>query len=363
MTLVTKTVNGIPYFYLQDSISSDGTSKVVTTFVARVDEQPEKLLAAKLGASMRHIHKLLTEIKAIDKYATTYLDETDSMGLDYVTLMYKQLKHVIQPSELEEIDKTFYIRYVYGTTAIEGITLNESETAKVLQSGLTPANKPISDTVAVANFKDVRAFLESYTGDVTEKLIKEVHSILMYGMKGEDGKPIPRGIYRDRKVLIHGLGYVPPAPELIPQSIKYILLEYEKGKQERVHPLELAAIFHQKFEELHPFQDGNGRTGREILNLMLMRNGYPPIYITPTERTNYINALEAGNSGDYSALVGFIFQRVIATMEFYMSKTSLGPYIFNSPDFEEMMKEFGLDDAKGMMTAFFDEAKQKKELP
>ncbi len=201
MTLVTKTIRGIQYYYFQDSLSADGRSQIITTFVCRADEPQDRVMIAKMEASMKHIHKSLVAARAVQIYNSLHLDEIDIIGLEFLSLMYKQLGHTIKPSELEAIEQTFYNRYVYGTTAIEGITLSEDETAKVLQTGLTPANKPVPDTIAVANFKDARGFLESFTGDVTEKLIKDVHSILMYGMKTESGRPVPRGMYRETESL------------------------------------------------------------------------------------------------------------------------------------------------------------------
>lgn len=364
MTLITKTIKGIPYYYLQDNVQTKKGNKTISTCVCRMDTPSDELLKQKIMALIKHRAKTTdADITYKTGYRFNNAPTTVSAErLEAVKLAYQQVKSVIQPAEMEEIEKMFYIRYVYGTTAIEGFALSEEDTAKVLETGLTPSNKPVMDVVAVNNYKNVKAFLSEYKGDVTEKLIKEVHSLLMYGMKAPNGKEIPRGEYRDKEVSLVGLGFTPPPHEQIAPSMRYLIQEYHHGVQTRIHPIELAAIFHQKFEEIHPFQDGNGRTGREILNFMLMKNGYPKIYITPEERSAYIDALEKGNQLDHTSLINFIVHRIVATMLYIYSKTGVNG-LFKSKEVQEDAAKQGLEDVYHEFVKILDHLGKDERIP
>jgi len=326
MTLVTKHIKGISYSYFQDAVKNPNRQlKVVNTLVGRADLSGKELVKAQALALQKHLVNLLRAGSIIKRPRAHFENKPTSFTadeLEYMKWLYQSIRKNISDSDGEEYEKTFFIRYVYGTTAIEGITLNENETAKVLIEGLTPNNKPLQDAIAVANYRDVKEFLRGSRGDITEPIIKHIHKLLMKGMNGADGKPISMGEYRIRGALIRGFGYVPPSAEAVPTRMRYLLDEYRRSIKE-VHPVEAAAVFHQKFEEIHPFQDGNGRTGREILNLMLERQGFPPVYITPTERGRYLDALEAGNRLDHTPLIDFMIDRMNATLLYLFSKTSL----------------------------------------
>jgi Fic family protein len=162
-----------------------------------------------------------------------------------------------------------------------------------------------------------------YSGDVTEKLIARINLFLMKGIVDRYGKPVRAGEYRTNPAAIEGVWFRPVEPELIEERMHYLLAEYNDRIKKNIHPIELASIFHQKFEEIHPFQDGNGRTGREILNYMLEHGGYPPIYILPEHRRQYLAALEQGNQSNYIPLIECIIQRTNAAIWYILSKTHL----------------------------------------
>jgi Fic family protein len=272
---------------------------------------------------------------------------------------YGWVRPLVRPEEWEKVERLFYHKYVYGTTAIEGVMLTEQETAKVLETELTPQNKPVLDVYAVNNYKHLKLFLKGYRGPINEKVIKQIHDILMYGMRNERGEPVARGVYREMPVIIQGLGYRPPPAEQVPQQMRYLVAEYEAKSREGIHQVELASIFHQKFEEIHPFQDGNGRVGREILNIMLERAGFPPIYVTPESRSDYIGALEKGNSGDFLPLIQFVTNRMGATINFIYSKT--GVYeIISAKKVRELSKN---DELYNAVISTLQESREGDDLP
>lgn len=118
----------------------------------------------------------------------------------------------------------------------------------------------------------------------SERIIKEIHTLVLRD------RPEDRGVYRRIPVRIMGAYHVPPDPVLVPEQMERLVAEFEDNK--KLHPIERAALFHLKFEGIHPFVDGNGRTGRLILNLMLMQAGYPPINVKYSDRKRYYEAFD-----------------------------------------------------------------------
>ena len=205
--------------------------------------------------------------------------------------------------EAQRLRDEFMVDFTYNSNAIEGNTLTLKETAMVLE-GMTIDKKPLKDHLEAVGLRD--AFL--YVEDIAQKKlklreteIKSIHSLILIN------RPEEKGVYRRIPVTILGAYTEPVQPYLIEPKITELLAENEKRKK-TMHPIERIARFHLEFEGIHPFIDGNGRTGRLILNLELIRNGYPAINIKFTDRKRYYDAFDAfyrdGNADEMILLVG-----------------------------------------------------------
>ena len=205
--------------------------------------------------------------------------------------------------EAQRLRDEFMVDFTYNSNAIEGNTLTLKETAMVLE-GMTIDKKPLKDHLEAVGLRD--AFL--YVEDIAQKKlklreteIKSIHSLILIN------RPENKGVYRRIPVTILGAYTEPVQPYLIEPKITELLAENEKRKK-TMHPIERIARFHLEFEGIHPFIDGNGRTGRLILNLELIRNGYPAINIKFTDRKRYYDAFDAfyrdGNADEMILLVG-----------------------------------------------------------
>ena len=205
--------------------------------------------------------------------------------------------------EAQRLRDEFMVDFTYNSNAIEGNTLTLKETAMVLE-GMTIDKKPLKDHLEAVGLRD--AFL--YVDDIAQKKlklreteIKSRHSLILIN------RPEDKGVYRRIPVTILGAYAEPVQPYLIEPKITELLAENEKRKK-TMHPIERIARFHLEFEGIHPFIDGNGRTGRLILNLELIRNGYPAINIKFTDRKRYYDAFDAfyrdGNADEMILLVG-----------------------------------------------------------
>lgn len=187
--------------------------------------------------------------------------------------------------ELERLNEEFTVEYTYNSNAIEGNTLTLRETDLVLR-GLTIDRKPLKDHMEAVGHKEAFDYiceLVQEKSPLSEKVIKQVH-FLVLADKRQD-----RGVYRRVPIRILGAQHEPVQPYLIQPKMEELLLEYGADQSHIVTKL---ARFHIEFERIHPFIDGNGRTGRLLVNLELMKAGYPPIDIKFKDRLAYYQAFD-----------------------------------------------------------------------
>ena len=212
--------------------------------------------------------------------------------------------------EVERLREEFMVDFTYNSNAIEGNTLTLKETAMVLE-GMTIDQKPMKDHLEAVGHKDAFLYVQDIASkniDLTESEIKNIHSLVLMN------KPNDRGVYRSIPVTIMGAFTQPVQPYLIQPKMEELLIENKK-REESMNTIERIALFHLlfhlQFEGIHPFIDGNGRTGRLVLNLDLIRNGYPPINVKFTDRKRYYEAFDAFyRDGDHTAMTNLIAEYV-----------------------------------------------------
>lgn len=209
--------------------------------------------------------------------------------------------------ELERLNEEFMVEYTYNSNAIEGNTLTLRETDMVLK-GLTINQKPLKDHMEAVGHKEAFYFICDLVKNrtpLTESVIKQIHSLVLAD------KPHDRGVYRKVPVRIMGANHEPAQPYLIEPKMNDLMQQYATDERCIVEKL---ADLHIAFESIHPFIDGNGRTGRLIVNLELMKAGYPPIDIKFTDRLRYYDAFE-----NRSDMVQLFAQYLDARLEQYLS--------------------------------------------
>jgi Fic family protein len=197
----------------------------------------------------------------------------------------------LAPEEVKELDAYFRVGTTYDSNALEGNTLTLSETKVILEDGLTVGGKPLRDCYeAVGHAKAYDFMLEtarSIPFPLSEQVILRLHELFYQSID-----PVRAGVYRDIQVFITGTDYVPPKPADLPALMK-AFMDTLSEQWNSVHPIRLAAFAHRKLVDIHPFTDGNGRTARLLMNLILVNRGYPILSIPPVLRLEYINALKA----------------------------------------------------------------------
>lgn len=221
-------------------------------------------------------------------------------------------KRPLTEGEVARLNEEFIVEYTYNSNAIEGNTLTLRETDLVLR-GLTVDNKPLKDHMEAVGHKEAFDFVSDLVRKkepISENIIKQIHYLVLADKK-ED-----RGVYRKVPVHIMGAKHEPVQPYLIEPKMEQLLQDFEKNDE---HIITKLARFHIEFEGIHPFIDGNGRTGRLLINLELMKAGYPPIDIKFTDRLAYYNAFdEYHEKHNLSAMEDLLAKYVNSRLDMYL---------------------------------------------
>jgi Fic family protein len=221
----------------------------------------------------------------------------------------------LPPSLVSRLKKQMMIEYTYNSNAIEGNTLTLRETQLIIEEGITVGGKSISETLEAKNHPKAIEFIESLVdakNEITEDVVLHVHKLIMLNI-AEDA-----GHYRTTRVRITGASFMPPpSSEVKPRTNE--LLRWLRENPDEHTPIELAAVFHHRFVQIHPFTEGNGRTARLLMNAILMKNGYPFIAIVPNrDRPKYLKTLMEADLGNISAFVNFIARCVERALDMYL---------------------------------------------
>ena len=214
--------------------------------------------------------------------------------------------------EVARLNEEFIVEFTYNSNAIEGNTLTLRETDLVLR-GLTIDKKPLKDHMEAVGHKEAFEFVSELVKNnvpISESVIKQIHYLVLADKK-ED-----RGVYRRVPVRIMGAQHEPVQPYLIAPKMEELLRNFVESTEHIVTKL---ARFHIEFEGIHPFIDGNGRTGRLLVNLELMKAGYPPIDIKFTDRIAYYNAFDEYHvKHNLSAMENLFAGYVNARLDMYL---------------------------------------------
>lgn len=219
------------------------------------------------------------------------------------------------PLELEKnLEEWFKIELTYTSNAIEGNTLTRQETALVVEKGITVEGKTINEHLEAKNTAEAYDFIKTLLDkkEISENDILDIHKIILQKIDDQNA-----GKYRNTAVRIAGSETILPNPIKVPELMSEFVKWLNQSADE--HPVKLALDAHFKFVSIHPFADGNGRTARHLMNLILKKNDYVPIFISKEERKKYVTSLEKGQvTGDLSDYYNLMFEAEGKALNVYL---------------------------------------------
>lgn len=209
----------------------------------------------------------------------------------------------LQEEVVANLHDDLVLRWTYNSNAIEGNTLTLKET-KVALEGITVGGKTMREHFEAINHREAIYYVESLvTKDepLSEWQIKSIHQLILKNIDDKNA-----GIYRKTNVIISGADHIPPDAIHVASEMQAFINWYKKDSV-TLHPVERAARVHADFVKIHPFVDGNGRTSRLLMNLELMKDGYPPVVLPVEKRLEYYEALDkAHTENDYEPFLSLI---------------------------------------------------------
>ncbi|XP_048198718.1 protein adenylyltransferase FICD isoform X1 [Perognathus longimembris pacificus] len=248
------------------------------------------------------------------------VEEIDQRSFSTIDSKVKKLLSIPKDSSaLRRVLEETYYHHIYHTVAIEGNTLTLSEIRHILETRYAVPGKSLEEQNEVigmhAAMKYVNTTLVSRIGSVTISDVLEIHRRVLGYVD-----PVEAGRFRTTQVLVGH--HVPPHPREVEKQMHEFLQWLNSEDAMNLHPVEFAALAHYKLVYIHPFIDGNGRTSRLLMNLILMQAGYPPITIRKEQRSEYYHMLEVANEGDVRPFIRFIAKCAESTLDTLLLATT-----------------------------------------
>lgn len=314
-----KTVGGKDYYYLRVSVRKN--NKVIAKDILYLGSDLNSIRDKIKDIPHKYSEQIKKTYKTVNKFIefNLYLEKVRAMKLKKDAFLDKDSQENIEACKLhwisafdkqdeltkEEILKNFIVEFAFNTTSIEGNTISLDQAQKLLVDNLTPKNKSLREIYDLQNTEKV--FMDLFHNrkrEISHDLICEIHDLLLENIDARKG-------YRTQDVRVFKAHFKSTLWPYVKTDMD-ILLKWLKENQSKLHPFVLAVMFHHKIEKIHPFMDGNGRTGRILMNYILLQHDYPPIIITKKNRTKYLDNLHKADecpinkmNESYSDLIGF----------------------------------------------------------
>ena len=277
---------------------------------------------------MRETLNPMPETKALFAAAETPHTISRLAEIEFLRKRIDALK-IIRPDIWETIQEKLRIFWTADSNAIEGCSLTRAETAFFLREGLTVEGKPLKDFLDARNHADAIDYLEEMIRSkrpLTPGLLKELNALLLKGIEwtpaiNEHGQQIRKaarpGEYKlspNHVLQLDGAIHYYIEPLQVPGAVERLSSQLAEAETRNLpHPVIVAALSHYQLVRIHPFDDGNGRCARLLMNFILIRSGYPPAVIPLEQRRAYLEAIRAADQGDNSIFCSFIADALYAT--------------------------------------------------
>lgn len=300
--------NNKEYYYLTKNIRiSINKWKKIRIYLG--DKKPTK---KEIKIKTKEIEKEVE--RYTDNSEFIYLKEKDAETLEDLKESYKVWLKQVPKGARDKLNESFAIRFTYNTNAIEGNRLTLRQTALILKDKVIPSGIRADDYNEAINGKETLDYLKEYKGNFNKKLLLKVNELLTKNTGVEHC-----GKIRWFDVEIQGSQHDPPKHKEVENYVLNLFKWYSANKN-KLHAFELASLIHAKLAWIHPFEDGNGRTSRAIMNFILMKKGYPMFFIPFEKREKYYGILEKYDSRDVKDYISGVLSLIIDQIRSYGHK-------------------------------------------
>jgi|TARA_Y100000310_G_C20606728_1_gene775886 Fic family protein len=309
MVFITKKViNNKERYYIEYSFRYPNKKlKKVSIYLKNYKIKDKENIIKTYTPLLKNKEKELLIEYTLNKYKNNHIfNKKIIKELEESRLEYKKIIKSINKQQFKDILNRFTINFTYESNALEGNSLTLKDVTLILYENITIKDKDLREIYETKNTRKAMELVFQNKFKINKKDIIKLHSILIENTGISKGfKKLPNHL------LMRNLETTPP--EKVESKVDELIKWY--NQEENLHPLEKATIFHGKFEKIHPFQDGNGRTGRMLINIMLIKNNYPPLIIRKNQRISYFSALEAFDYKHEDKLKRFMIEKYKNTFE------------------------------------------------
>jgi len=295
-----KKIKGKTYRYAVKSIRlPDGCVKTLEKIYKKESRKElEKIFENK---QKKEIMKyVLKKFKPDHIFTSEQIEKIEAMKMNYQKILKK-----IPEQNFKDLLDRFTANFTYESNAIEGNSLTLKDVSMIIFENVAIKGKDLREIYETRNSRKVVELIMKNKFKVREEDIIRMHKMLVKDIDIRTG-------YKKFPNIILGKKIKTTPPEKVKEEMNKLISWHNKNK-DKIHPVKLSALFHGKFEQIHPFEDGNGRVGRFLINIILINNKYPPLIIRKSQRIAYITSLEKFDNKYSGTLERFILKRVKET--------------------------------------------------
>lgn len=280
-----KIIKDKPFFYLTEQVNTGGFFKKIQVYVGKnIPNNPDVFCKALREKELKLIDDNIENIYSLDKTIAV----SEYRKIEAARLKFKYYFFGLSESKKEIFWRDFAIKFIFESNAIEGSKLSQKEVAAIVKKQYLKRSADRNEIIEAENSIKTFNFIRSGKFKLNQRAIIGLHKILIAGLNIKEG-------YKKEDIIVNNKPTT--APGEVRKNMADLLQWWNKQKKNKAHPFVIASVFHQRFERIHPFSDGNGRTGRLLYNWMLLKSGYGVILFKNKNRQAYFSALDQADEG------------------------------------------------------------------
>lgn len=283
-----KKIGNKPFYYLTEQVKFGNRFKKIQVYIGK--NIPKNVLPYFWELSEKEKERTREYLHTVQTNKKEYL------VLEYSRIDWKYYNASRTEHQRIQMMRDFAIKFIFESNAIEGSKLSEDEVSAIVKKRYVKKGLEKTEIIEAQNAMSAFELIQSRSFTLNQKNIKKLHEIVTNGLG------IPKG-YKERDIVVNNKKTTPPSEV---RSNLQNLIKWYHVNAKKEHAFERAVLFHNRFEAIHPFEDGNGRVGRLLLNWMLLKNGFGPILIRNRNKKAYFSVLDKGDNGLHKHPIRFM---------------------------------------------------------